>query len=149
VTGWYEKRWVIEEYHKALKTGMNIEGFQFTDTSRLEPAIALTSIVAVTLLNLRDDSRNEATKDRLATEYLDEEYVDVLSMWRHGKPRRDWTIGQFVLAMARLAGHQNRKNDHPPGWQKLWKGWVELQAMLTGARIQQKLKNFFEPKKCG
>jgi hypothetical protein len=143
VVGWYEKRWVIEEYHKCLKTGMSIEGFQFTDTDRLEPAIALTSIIAITLLNLRDDSRNEETKDRPATEYIDSEYVAILSAWRHGQPKMDWTVSQFVLALARLSGHQNRKGDKPPGWQKLWKGWRELHAMLTGARIAKKMK------KCG
>lgn len=143
VVGWYEKRWVIEEYHKCLKTGMNIESFQFTSTERLEPAIALTSVAAITLLNLRDDSRNEETKDRPATDYIDKEYVEVLSMWRHGIPKYDWTVEEFVLALARLSGHQNRRGDHPPGWQKLWKGWHELHAMLTGARIAKKIK------KCG
>lgn len=139
VVGWYEKRWIIEEYHKCLKTGMNIESYQFTCTSRLEPAIALTSIAAVTLLNLRDDSRNEATKNLPATDYIDTEYVEVLSMWRHGKRKLDWTVSQFVLALARISGHQNRRGDHPPGWQKLWKGWHELHAMLAGARIAKKL----------
>lgn len=140
VVGWYEKRWTIEEYHKCLKTGMSIQDYQFNDTDRLDPAIALTSIAAVTLLNLRDDSRREETRNRPATEYIDREYVEVLSMWRHGKPRLDWTVSEFVLALARLSGHQNRRGDHPPGWQKLWKGWHELHAMLTGARIVKKLK---------
>ncbi len=140
VVGWYEKRWIVEEYHKCLKTGMNIENYQFTSSERLEPAIALTSIAAITLLILRDDSRNEETKDRLATEYIDKQYVEILSMWRHGKPRYDWTVAEFVLALARLSGHQNRKSDHPPGWQKLWKGWHELHAMLAGARYANKLK---------
>jgi len=140
VAGWYETRWVIEEYHKCLKTGMNIEGYQFTNTERLDPAIALTSITAITLLNLRDDSRDEKTKDRPASEYLDKEYIEILSMWRHGKVKSDWTVNQFVLALARLSGHQNRRSDHPPGWQKLWKGWHELHAMIAGARFAKKLK---------
>jgi Transposase DNA-binding len=143
VVGWYETRWVIEEYHKCLKTGMQIESYQFTDTERLEPAIALTSVTAITLLNLRDDSRDETTKDRQATEYLDRQYIQILSMWRHGKVKADWTVGEFVLALARLSGHQNRKSDHPPGWQKLWKGWHELHAMLNGARFANQIK------KCG
>ena len=143
VVGWYEKRWIVEEYHKCLKTGMNIESFQFTKAARLQPAIALTSIAAITLLTMRDDSRNEATKDRPATEYIDQAYVEVLSSWRHGKPNLKWTVGEFTLALARLSGHQNRKGDHPPGWQKLWKGWHELNAMLLGAKIAK------ENKTCG
>ncbi|HUY31601.1 MAG TPA: hypothetical protein VMV69_02400 [Pirellulales bacterium] len=51
MTGWYERRWTVEEYHKAKKTGCQIEDMQFTTTARLEPAIALLSIVALTLLN--------------------------------------------------------------------------------------------------
>jgi hypothetical protein len=140
VVGWYERRWIIEEYHKCLKTGMSIESFQFTSTQRLEPAIALVSITAITLLNLRDDSRREETKDRPASEYIDQQYIHILSGWRHGAPKSDWTVSQFVLALARLSGHQNRRGDHPPGWQKLWKGWAELQAMLTGARIATQFK---------
>ena len=52
VIGWYETRWVVEELHKAMKTGCRIEAVQFTDTSRMEPMIGLLSTVAVTLLNL-------------------------------------------------------------------------------------------------
>jgi hypothetical protein len=142
VVGWYERRWIIEEYHKCLKTGMNIEDYQFTSEERLEPAICLTSIVAVTLLNLRDASRERATENRPATDYIEAEYVEVLSSWRHGKPQMDWTVRQFVWALAKLAGHLNRKGDHPPGWQKLWKGWREFQAMMIGARIAKR-------KRCG
>jgi hypothetical protein len=29
VTGWYERRWVVEEFHKAQKTGCRIEDMQF------------------------------------------------------------------------------------------------------------------------
>lgn len=97
-------------------------------------------IPAVTLLNLRDDSRKEETKDLPATDYIDAEYIEVLSMWRHGKPRLDWTVSDFVLALARMSGHQNRRGAHPPSWQKLWKGWHELHGMLAGARIAKKLK---------
>lgn len=142
VTSWYKARWTIEEYHKCLKTGMSIEGYQFTDTKRLDPAIALTSIIAITLLNLRDDSRDEKTKHRPARDYLDREYIEILSMWRHGEVKLDWTVSEFVLALARLNGHQNRRGDHPPGWQKLWNGWHELHAMIAGARLARKLKNF-------
>lgn len=89
VVEWYEARWVIEEYHKCLKTGMQIESYQFTHTDRIEPAIALTSVMAITRLNLRDDSRDEATKNRPATEYLDIEYIEILSMWCHGRVKLD------------------------------------------------------------
>src|ERR1700730_18356190 len=40
---WYCCRWVVEEYHKAQKTGCDIEDPQFTFVERLEPMIPLLS----------------------------------------------------------------------------------------------------------
>lgn len=131
VTGWYEKRWIVEEYHKAKKTGCQIEDMQFTTTGRLEPAIALLSVVATTLLNLRDASRRPDATTRRATTLLAPEYIDVLSLWRHNEIR-DLSVHDFFYALARLGGHQNRKSDHKPGWIVLWRGWTKLQAMLDG-----------------
>jgi len=91
VGGWYERRWIVEEYHKAHKTGCQIEDMQFTATARLEPAIALLSVVAVTLLNLRDASRRPDAKTRRATTILAPDYVTVLSLWR------GWTKLQAML----------------------------------------------------
>lgn len=144
VVRWYECRWVIEEYHKGLKTGCKIESPQFTCEDRLQPAIALISIVTLTLLSLRDAGRREDAKNRKAVEIIGEDYVEILSAWRHGKVKMDWTIHDFVLALARLGGHQNRKNDHPPGWQILWRGWADLQAMLVGADVVKQ-----KSKRCG
>jgi Transposase DNA-binding len=132
VTGWYERRWVVEEFHKAQKTGCRIEDMQFTTTERLEPAIALLSVVAVTLLNLREASRRDDAKTRRADTLLSTEYVEVLSLKRYGQVRNDLTIHEFFLALARLGGHQNRKCDGPPGWLVLWRGWMKLQDMLDG-----------------
>lgn len=132
VTEWYESRWIVEEYHKSQKTGCQIEDMQFTTTARLEPAIALLSVVAVTLLNLRDASRRPDATTRRATTILAPDYVKVLSLWRYRKPREDLTVHEFFYALARLGGHQNRKSDHRPGWLVLWRGWTKLQPMLDG-----------------
>jgi hypothetical protein len=131
--GWYECRWVIEEYHKAQKTGCAIEDLQFTSAEALQPMIALLSVVAVTLLNLREASRDEATAHQPATDYVDRRYVAVLSAWRYKNQRPDLTVREFYLALARLGGHQNRKHDRRPGWVVLWRGWMALQNMLDGA----------------
>ena len=48
------------------KTGCRIEDMQFTTTDRLEPAIALLSVVAVTLLNLREAARRPDADTRRA-----------------------------------------------------------------------------------
>ncbi len=131
--GWYECRWVIEEYHKGQKTGCAIEEMQFTTSAALQPMIALLSVVAVTLLNLREASRRPDAKERPATTLVDARYVAVLSGWRYKKVRPDLSIHDFFYALARLGGHQNRKRDHRPGWLVLWRGWMALQHMVDGA----------------
>jgi hypothetical protein len=131
--GWYECRWVIEEYHKAQKTGCAIEPLQFTSAQALEPMIALLSVVAVTLLALRDAGRDPATADRPAEQYVDRRYVAVLTGWRYNGRRSGLTVREFYLALGRLGGHQNRTGDRDPGWIVLWRGWMALQHMLDGA----------------
>jgi len=140
VVGWYESRWIVEEYHKGMKTGCQIESPQFTTEDRLQPAIAILSVVTLTLLEMRDASRRADAKTRRANAIISNDYVSVLSAWRHGKIKRDWSIHDFYYAMARLGGHQNRKGDHPPGWQTIWKGWNDLQAMVAGVEAMKTLK---------
>jgi hypothetical protein len=138
---YYECRPIVEELHKAQKTGCSIEDMQFTRADRLQPAIALLSVVAVSLLQLRDASRQPDAKERPATECIHRDYVEVLSLWRHGDVRMNWSVHDFFFALARLGGHQNRKRDHRPGWLILWRGWTKLQPMAAGAELaRRKLK---------
>jgi Transposase DNA-binding len=133
VVDWYCLRWVVEEFHKAQKTGCAIEAPQFTKAERLQPMIALLSVVATALLQLRSDGRDPAGQQEPAAALVPEEYVGVLSGWRYGQ-RRPLTRGEFFQALARLGGHQNRRGDGPPGWLVLWRGWTALQTMVAGAR---------------
>jgi hypothetical protein len=134
VASWYECRWLVEEFHKAQKTGCNVEDVQFTTVAALQPTIALLSVVATTLLNLRSLSRQPEAKTLPATSVVDTDYVEVLSRWRY-KEKRELTIYEFFFALARLGGHQNRKGDGHPGWLVLWRGWMKLQFMQTGYEI--------------
>jgi len=137
VIAWYTRRWIIEEYHKGLKTGCGIEQCQFTATERLEPMIALLSVVATALLGLRDAGRQPATAARPATQLFAADYVRLLSQWRWGESR-PLNVGEFCFALARLGGHQNRRHDGFPGWQVLWRGWQRLQVLVTGYQLGQK-----------
>jgi hypothetical protein len=127
---WYGVRPTVEEFHKAQKTGCGIELPQFTDQSRLEPVIALLSVVAVFLLILRDAGRHEQEGRKPATDLVPLSYVQVINAWRWKDKGRATTIGEFILAVARLGGHQNRKSDGHPGWLTLWRGWQDLTAMM-------------------
>jgi hypothetical protein len=133
--GWYARRPVIEEYHKAMKTGCGIELPQLTAEARLRPVIALLSVVAVLLLDLRDAARRPDAEQRPAADLAPAEYVRVLSGWRWPQdPARATTAREFLLAVARLGGHLNRKSDGLPGWLTIWRGWMALHHMVLGAR---------------
>ena len=128
---WYQWRWpVAEEYHKAQKSGCQVEGPQFTPVAALRPTIGVLSVVAWLLLRLRWLSRREPTAAEPAARHVPAAWVAWLSRWRLGREEAGWTVAEFFRALARLGGHQNRKGDGPPGWQVLWKGWTKLQTVL-------------------
>lgn len=137
---WYRCRPIIEEFHKAMKTGCGIEELQFTTRHALEVALALLSVVATRLLRLRDMSRCEQTKHRPAAELIDPIYVEVLSILRFKQKRRSLSVQEFCLALAWLGGHLNRRRDKPPGWLVLWRGWTKLQQMVQAVEADRNVR---------
>lgn len=136
---WYSCRWIEEEYHKAKKTGCCIEALQFRTEQALQPMIALLSVTAVMLLNLRQAARRPDAPLRPATEVVDPIYEEVLRGWRYKKKPHDaLSVREFYMAVARLGGHMNRKADGFPGWLTLWRGWQKLEAMVAGAVIERR-----------
>jgi hypothetical protein len=135
---WYSCRWTEEEYHKALKTGCRIEDLQFHTTAALEPMIALLSVVAVMLLNLREAARRPDAQERLATEIVAPIYEEVLRAQRHRAREEPLTIYEYTLALGRLGGHMNRKRDGLPGWLTLWRGWQKLQERVAAVEIERR-----------
>lgn len=151
IKNWYEWRWTVEELHKAMKTGCAIESLQFHNVARLQPAIGIMSVNALPLLSLRDAARDPQAKTRRASEQLNEEYIEVLSLWRHKSACPDWTLHEFYVALGCLGGHSGRKSAPPPGWIVLWRGWEKLQLMIDGirvARLRSRLTVNTTAKKC-
>jgi hypothetical protein len=134
---WYEWRPAVEEFHKAQKTGMGIEGLQLQSREGLEPLIGLLSILAVTLVNLRQQARQPEAATQPAREVVDPLWVVVLSLWRYGEPR-DLSLRQFVLDLAKLGGYMNRRRDAWPGWIVLWRGITKLLHMVQYERSRAK-----------
>lgn len=135
---WYCGRWVVEELHKAMKTGCQIEALQFHTQEALQPMIALLSVVAVLLLNLREAARRPDAATRPATEVVAPIYEDVIRTWRYHKPHEPLSVLDFYRAVARLGGHMNRKRDGFPGWLTLWRGWQKLQIMVEAVQAERR-----------
>jgi hypothetical protein len=133
----YAGRWLIEEFHKALKTGMGAEKLQLETGERLMAAVALMSVAALRLLHLKEGSRLKAAAPAAESGFTDEE----LTVLELATKRTLRTVGDVALALGHLGGHLNRKSDGMPGWMSLWRGWIKLQGMLTGWRLAKALKN--------
>ena len=131
VVFYYQRRPIIEEYHKAFKSGCGVERLQQRGRQALQAAIGVTAVLAIGLLELRDLARNPARQNEPAAEVVGEQAVRVLSVWRLGVPMLCWTIREFLWALGRLGGHMNRPSDGTPGWQTLWRGLRKLRAMLA------------------
>jgi len=135
---WYKARFVIEEYHKGMKTGCGIEDLQLTETHRLEPTIGILSVLTTTLLQLRDAARAPDADERDASEVVDADYIEVLKMQYAKRLRGPVSVKEFYMHVARLGGHQNRKADGFPGWLTLWRGWMKLESMTQGYRLAKR-----------
>jgi len=130
-------RWVVEEFHKALKTGLGIEKLQLETGAALMAAVALLSVVALRLLQLRELTRLLPDAPAAASG-LSELELQVLAAKTQCTLT---TIRAVALALGRLGGHLNRKHDGLPGWITLWRGYVTLQTLVEGARLFHKLEN--------
>jgi hypothetical protein len=131
----YATRWLIEEYHKALKTGLGAERLQFDQGASIIATVAVMSVVALRLVELREQVRRDA--DAPASESgLSELELAILSRRLHRDLK---TVRDVALAIGRLGGHMNRASDGMPGWITLWRGMHELHLMAEGVRFARLL----------
>lgn len=136
VTFWYSCRWLVEEYHKCLKTGCNIEGRQLESVERLEPLVGVLGVVAVRLLQLKHQAR--VNPKAPAASVVPMVYVRTLAA--RLKLKEKMTAREFWRHTAGMGGFLGRKGDGEPGWQTLWKGWYELELLTAGFEIGQRMK---------
>lgn len=139
VIEYYESRWLIEEYHKALKSGCRVQDRQLKTASRLEPLVGLLSVVAVRLLQLKSLART--SPDTPAQRVVPRIWLQILKAARKGLHRvHDLTVGQFYREVAKLGGFLGRKHDGEPGWITIWRGWEKLNNFVHGATLASKLQ---------
>jgi hypothetical protein len=137
VIEYYEKRWLIEEFHKALKTGCHVEKRQYATGNCLAALAGLLSVVAVRLLQLKTVA--SADPDCLARTVVPRIWLEALKTLRK-RPLPNCTIREFYRQLAGLGGFLGRKSDGEPGWMTLWRGFDKL---ALAARVLE------DSQKCG
>jgi hypothetical protein len=137
VIGYYERRPLVEEFHKALKTGCRIEDRLYETAARWENLTGLLSIVAVRLLQLKAIATKQP--DLPAASIVPLSWLQMMQALRGSKRKKIATARDFLLALAGLGGHLGRKGDKEPGWLTIWRGFDKLHLILRGnAAMQQK-----------
>ena len=131
----YRHRWLIEEYHKCLKTGCQIEKVQLKTADRILTLFGMLGVVATQLLQLKSISR--INPDEPAEKYVDK--VSLLILQDIYELKIPWTVKEYWKRVAMLVGFMGRKSDGSPGWQKIWKGWIRLRDMCKGVEIGRRL----------
>lgn len=131
----YDARWGIEEYFKALKTGCAVEARQLESATTIFNALALFIPIAVRLLHLKHQALT--CPNAPATDALSPLHVQLLSVHPAVRLPARPTARDVWLGVARLGGHLKRNG--PPGWQILWRGRLELERLVEGARLATRL----------
>jgi len=124
----YRRRWLIEDYHKAVKTGFRIEDNQLKQASRILALFGMIGVIATQLLAMREECR--LSPETPVEEKVPKPWITLIE--RHLMVKLK-TVKDFWRSLARMGGFIGRKSDGEPGWQTIWKGYKRLQDMLTGA----------------
>jgi hypothetical protein len=131
----YRKRWTIEEYFKALKTGCHIEQRQLESRHALLNALALLAPVAWRLLLLR--SLGRTVPQAPASTALTPLQLRALEGYRAKKNLAPLpnppTIHDVMIAVAQLGGHIT--NNGSPGWIVLGRGLERLLDIELGLAL--------------
>lgn len=136
----YTHRWLVEEYFKVLKTGLQIESSQLRTRERFEPLLGICCLVALRLLGLKLLAQSEEPIDVQAEEFGPELLVILEAQF--GKALKKWTYSSLLLCVAKMGGFIGRKGDGAPGWQTIWRGWSKLMTMVEGMNIMKRQTRF-------
>lgn len=122
----YRCRWHIEDYHKVLKTGYQIdEIYLHSSRQAVENMLALAAISACRLYWLIYVGRVEKSicADKLFKEF---EWKCLYVYFKEKIPDHPPPLATIILKIARLGGYKNRKNAAPPGIKTLWIGFQKM-----------------------
>jgi len=130
---WYSYRWRVEEYHKLLKSGTQVERYRLA-ADGMETLLGFLSVIAVELLQLTYLHR---TQPEASVELvLNPTQIAVLKA-RSSKRPQVLTVAWALESVARLGGYLEHRRKTPIGIQVLWRGWLKLQDLCEGWHLAQ------------
>lgn len=122
----YKSRWHIEDYHKVLKTGYQVdEIYLHTSKEAIKKLLILSSISACRLYWLIYIGRTEASikADQLFEEF---EWKAIYVYFNEPIPHECPSVSEVMLKIARLGGYKDNKWVNPPGIKTIWIGYQQF-----------------------
>jgi len=135
---WYCCRWLVEVFHDIEKNGCAEEDRRFATADRLETCLAVLSLVAVRVFQLRCALavQPDAPAEQAGTP-AEIRLIRRLLGWG----RKRLTVRDFVRGVAKLGGFLGRRHDGEPGVRALWRGYERLQDLVLGAQLHASFAN--------
>lgn len=138
----YERRWLIEEYHKAWKSGGTcVESLRMQTRDNLERMVVIKAFIAVRVLGLRQGGISEETQNDSCEKILTPTEWKLLWVKLEGKPLPSQmpTLKWACLKLAKLGRWHDSKRTGRPGCVVMWDGWFRLQDMVEGYLVMKSL----------
>ena len=137
---WYTYRWLIEEYHKILKSGCQVESYRLAGDSM---SVLLGFLTPIAADLLRMTYLNRTQPDSSAETILTPVQIKVLtalSSPTKSKSKSEPELGTIAWAIhgiARLGGYLEHRRKTPIGITVLWRGWLELISLCEGWELRE------------
>lgn len=131
----YRRRWRIEEFFKALKTGCSLEKRQLETGHALMNALALFTPIAWSVLRLRTLAHEDA--DRPAKAIMTALQIRILRKKSKRELPQALTVADALVSVAALGGHLKRNG--LPGWLTLSRGYERLLSLEQGALLASEM----------
>ncbi|KAA1171490.1 IS4 family transposase, partial [Photorhabdus heterorhabditis] len=141
IIDYYEKRWLIEEYHKVWKSeGTGVEGLRVQSKDNLDRLATIYAFLAVRIFQLK--FANEQIEDISCEKILSSKAWKLLWLKRIKMPlpEKTPTAKWAYEHLARLGGWKDSKRNGRASVKTLWEGWFKLQAILEGYELAQSLE---------
>jgi len=140
---YYEKRWLVEEFHKAWKTGgTQVEKLRMHSKDNLDKMIVILAFIAVRIHQLRYLGLNKSLAEKQSCEIL-MTTVEWKLLWKKREkknlPKQAPSLRWAYLNIGKLGGWHDSKGNGRVGWEALWEGWFKLQTILEGYELAMSL----------
>jgi hypothetical protein len=130
----YRRRWLIEDYFKAIKTGCAFRKRRLTNRQSILNAFAMFVPVAWKALLIRFMAQAQGAADSVLTE-TETRVLRAKAKQMRWKLPGSLTAKDVLKIIARLGGHRARSG--PPGWKALMKGSDKFLSTVDGWLLRE------------